>query len=78
MSLLFGVYEKFFVKHPVYDISFQCDIVLLFELRESFSLGSEFLLSLSKSKIFSCGFFYVLVSDEQRHVCVHLCVGVLL
>lgn len=46
MTVRFRVYVKFFfflLEHSVYDISFQCDIVLVFELRESLSLVWEFL-----------------------------------
>lgn len=60
------------------------DVVSVFELRESAALGlrvsSE--LSLSKSENIQLCVFDALVSDEQQHVCVsvcvYLCVGVLL
>ena len=69
-------------RRELYSVSFPGlfvwrDIVLVFELRETF-LTRGFLSQLSLSKppteIFSCVFFDALVSDEQQHGCVCLCV----
>lgn len=53
-----------------------CDFVLVFELRESFSLGWEFLPnSAFRNPKYSAVSFDALVSDEQQRVCRSVAVG---
>lgn len=76
VSLLFGVYEKFFVKHPVYDISFQCDIVLLFELLTGLRVSSQpFKIQNIQLWVFLCVGFWWATACVCASVCWSVAVG---